>query len=176
LRCRRLCVRIERTPPGPSDVLRAGSRACPDGPVGEACRLIPSRCAFRRRRRRPVDRTLHDGIFGIDIETLARPRANGLKLGPMYGTDSIDALPDPQDTGHGAGAESRVSFPSPIATVRLGGIITYRILDDEDDDVLVVSDGVTTVEFACGLPGPSGRSVRGAQDLAEAVAEYASAI
>jgi hypothetical protein len=94
----------------------------------------------------------------------------------MYGTDSMRALSNPQDTGQGAGAESRVSFPSPIATVRLGGITTYRIIDDEDDDVLVVSDGVTTVEFACGLPGPSGRSVRGAHHLAEAVAEYANAI
>ena len=94
----------------------------------------------------------------------------------MRGTDSIDALSDPQDTGHGAGAESRESFPSPVATVRLGGISTYRVTEDEDDYVLVVSDGVTTVEFACGLPGPSGRSVRGAQHLASAVAEYASAI
>jgi len=99
----------------------------------------------------------------------------GFSIGPMYGTDSIDALSDPQDTGHGAGAESRVSFPSPIATVRLGGITAFRIVED-DDDVLVVSDGVTTVEFACGLPGPSGRSVRGAQRLAEAMAEYATAI
>jgi hypothetical protein len=94
----------------------------------------------------------------------------------MHGTDAIDALPDPQDTGHVAGAESWVSLPSPIATVRLGGISTYRVMEDEDDDVLVVSDGVTTVEFACGLPGPSGRSVRGAQHLASAVAEYADSL
>jgi hypothetical protein len=101
---------------------------------------------------------------------------DGFSISPMNGTDSIDALSDPEDTGHGAGAESRVSFPSPVATVRLGGITTYRVTDDDDEDVLVVSDGVTTVEFACGLPGPSGRSVRGAQHLAEAVAEYATAI
>jgi hypothetical protein len=93
----------------------------------------------------------------------------------MNGTDSIKPGSDPQDTGSGAGAESRV-FPSPIATVRLGGISTYRITDDDDDVVLVVSDGVTTVEFACGLPGPSGRSVRGAHHLADAVAEYAHAL
>jgi hypothetical protein len=89
----------------------------------------------------------------------------------MHGTDSINPLSDPQDTGHGAGAESRV-IPSPMATVRLGGISTYRMTDD-DDVVLVVSDGVTTVEFACGLLGPSGRSVRGAHQLADAVAAYA---
>ena len=93
----------------------------------------------------------------------------------MHGTDSNNALSGPQDTGHGAGAESRVSFPSPVATIRLGGIDTFLILD-EDDDVLVVSDGVTTVEFVCGLPGLSGQSLRGARRLAEAVAEYATAI
>jgi hypothetical protein len=91
----------------------------------------------------------------------------------MHGTDSTTSPLNPQDTGHGAGTESRVSFPSPIATVQLGGIITYRVVDEDDEEVLVVSDGVTTVEFACGLPGPSGRSVRGVQRLANAVAEYA---
>jgi hypothetical protein len=40
----------------------------------------------------------------------------------------------------------------------------------------VVSDGETSVEFACGLTGLSGSAARGAQRLADAVANYASAI
>ena len=90
----------------------------------------------------------------------------------MHGTDPISTTPISPDPA----AESGASIPSPIATVRLGGISTYSVTDEEDEYVLVVSDGVTTVEFACGLSGASGRSVRGAQRLANAVAEYASAI
>jgi hypothetical protein len=66
--------------------------------------------------------------------------------------------------------------PPPAVTVRLRGVRTYRIIDDEDEPVLFVSDGVTTVEFACGISGLSGSAARGARRLANAIGEFASVL
>jgi hypothetical protein len=66
--------------------------------------------------------------------------------------------------------------PAPLVSVRLGEIRAFSIVDDEDEPVLVVSDGETTVEFACGLSGLSGPAARGAQRLADAVRDYASTL
>lgn len=68
------------------------------------------------------------------------------------------------------------TVPLPVASVRLGGIRTYFMLDDEDEPILVVTDGDTTVEFACGLSGRSRAAALGAQRLAAAVQAYASTI
>jgi len=70
----------------------------------------------------------------------------------------------------------KAAIPAPVASVRLGGIGAFSCVDDEEDPVLVVSDGETTVEFGCGLSGRSGEAALGAQRLAEAIYEYASAI
>ena len=66
--------------------------------------------------------------------------------------------------------------PAPAATVRLRGVRTFRIIDDEDEPVLFVSDGETTVEFACGISGLSGSAARGARRLATAISEFASVL
>jgi len=67
-------------------------------------------------------------------------------------------------------------IPLPAASVRVGGIRTFWSVDEEGEPVLVVSDGVTTVEFGCGLPGANGRTTRGAERLADAMRQYAAAI
>jgi hypothetical protein len=86
----------------------------------------------------------------------------------MTGAGLVDEEPD--DVGN-AGA-----CPPPVVSVRLGDIRAFRVIDDEDEPVLVVSDGETSVEFACGLSGVSGPAALGAQRLADAVRDYASAI
>lgn len=68
------------------------------------------------------------------------------------------------------------NYPAPVVSVRLGEIRAFRVIDDEDEPVLVVSDGETSVEFACGLSGVSGSAARGAQRLADAVRDYATTI
>ena len=90
----------------------------------------------------------------------------------MRGTNRSDPSFEYEDTGPQASP-----WPDlvPVATLRLGGLRAYRMVDD-DGPALVVSDGVTTVEFACGLAGPSGRSVRGVARLAAAMAEFANAL
>jgi hypothetical protein len=90
----------------------------------------------------------------------------------MRGTDRSDPSFEYHDTGPQA---SPWPDPVPVATLRLGGLHAFRMMDD-DGPMLVVSDGVTTVEFACGLSGPSRRSARGVQRLADAMAEFAKAL
>jgi hypothetical protein len=77
---------------------------------------------------------------------------------------------DPQDAGDPG------AYPPPMVSVRLGEIRAFRVTDDEDEPILVVSDGETSVEFACGLSGVSGSAALGAQRLADAARDYASAI
>ena len=86
----------------------------------------------------------------------------------MYGTDLADD--DPEEL-RGTGV-----YPPPVVSVRLGEVRAFRVIDDEDEPILVVSDGETSVEFACGLSGMNGSAARGAQRLADAVRDYASAI
>jgi hypothetical protein len=68
---------------------------------------------------------------------------------------------------------SQLSLPAPVTSLRLDGIRAFRVVDDEDGLVLVVSDGETTIEFACGLAGPTGASALGARRLADATLAYA---
>jgi hypothetical protein len=68
--------------------------------------------------------------------------------------------------------------PQAVLAVRLRGIRTFHIVDDEDEDetVLVVSDGDAAVEFVCGISGVSGSAARGARRLANALSEFASVL
>jgi hypothetical protein len=66
--------------------------------------------------------------------------------------------------------------PASVVSIRLDALTTFSTVDDEGDPVLVVSDGETTIEFACGLPGLSDGSARGAQRLVEAIGTYQAEI
>lgn len=61
-------------------------------------------------------------------------------------------------------------------SIRLDALRTFSTVDDEGDPVLVVSDGETTIEFFCGLPGLSAGSARGARRLVDAIHTYQSEI
>jgi hypothetical protein len=88
-------------------------------------------------------------------------------IGAVSGTPVIDGPTDDL---------ADETAPPPAVTVRLRGVRTYRIIDDEDEPVLFVSDGVTTVEFACGISGLSGSAARGARRLSNAIGEFASVL
>jgi len=75
--------------------------------------------------------------------------------------------------GHGDVAEEP---PASVVNIRLDGLRTFSTVDDEGEPVLVVSDGETTIEFSCGLPGLSDVSVRGAQRLVDAIRTYQAEI
>ena len=82
---------------------------------------------------------------------------------PMGGTDLVDEA-------SGTPAEDA---PVPGGgRIRLGDLRTFQVSDDEDDPVLVVSDGDTTIEFACGLSGRSEASMDGARRLIDAIGHY----
>jgi hypothetical protein len=68
------------------------------------------------------------------------------------------------------------ALPPPVAAVRLPGVHAYQTVNDDDEAVLVVSDGETTVEFGCGLRGPNRSAIRGAKLLADAISEFAVAM
>lgn len=86
----------------------------------------------------------------------------------MHGTNLADE--GPEEFGATGG------YPLPVVSVRLGEIRAFSVIDDDNEPILVVSDGESSVEFACGLSGVSGSAALGAQRLADAVREYASTI
>ena len=94
----------------------------------------------------------------------------------MNGTGNTNRDPGGPNPDHHAFAEhdDAGAYPPPVVSVRLGEVRAFRVLDDENEPVLVVSDGETSVEFGCGLSGVSGSAARGAQRLADAVRDYAS--
>ncbi len=62
----------------------------------------------------------------------------------------------------------------PIASVRLRGVKSMRTTNDDGEPVLIVSDGETTIEFGCGLCGPTPRAAEGAKVLATAMVAFAA--
>jgi hypothetical protein len=89
-------------------------------------------------------------------------------IGAVGGTEVVDGPTDD--------VTDDAAPPAPAVTVRLRGVRTFRIIDDEDEPVLFVSDGETTVEFACGISGLSGSAARGARRLANAIGEFATVL
>jgi hypothetical protein len=63
--------------------------------------------------------------------------------------------------------------PMSVANLCIDGIRTFHVYDDDDGPILVISDGVTTVEFACGLSRRPEPAASGARRLAEAAREFA---
>jgi hypothetical protein len=70
----------------------------------------------------------------------------------------------------------RPDVPTPVASIRVDGIRAFRLVDDDDGPILIVTDGDATVEFSCGLSGLSEAAALGAERLAQAAREYASGV
>ena len=54
--------------------------------------------------------------------------------------------------------------------------MTYRVVDEDNQPVLIITDGVSTVALECGLSGLSFNVVVAAQGLGDAVADFAASI
>ena len=68
------------------------------------------------------------------------------------------------------------AFPEPAVVVSLRRAMTYRVVDDDNQPVLIITDGVSTVALECGLGGLSFNVVVAAQRLGDAVADFATSI
>ncbi len=72
--------------------------------------------------------------------------------------------------------KGRLPFPDPVAVLSLRDCAVYRAVDDDDQPILVVTDGVTTVALECGLRGLSDAIVSAAQRLADGVDDYSRSV
>jgi hypothetical protein len=64
-------------------------------------------------------------------------------------------------------------FPEPAAVLSLRECTVYRTVDEDDQPVLVVSDGVVTLSLECGLQGASHEVADAAERLAQGVHDFA---
>ncbi len=72
--------------------------------------------------------------------------------------------------------KGELPFPDPIAVLSLAHCRVFRAVDDHDQPILVLTDGVTTVALECGLRGLTGTVVGAAQSLADGVTDYAQSV
>ena len=83
-------------------------------------------------------------------------------------------------SGHGETTtfdlKGELAFPEPVAVLSLRDCVVYRAVDDDDQPILIISDGVTTLALECGLRGASGQVVAAANRLAGAVQDFAESV
>jgi hypothetical protein len=63
-----------------------------------------------------------------------------------------------------------------VAALSLRDCMAYRGVDDDNQPVLVLTDGVTTLFLECGLRGASEQVAAAAHRLAAAVGDFASSV
>lgn len=91
---------------------------------------------------------------------------------PMGGTELVDGVAE----GPSGDLAPRLGTPAPVVSIRVDGIRAFRMVDDDDGPILIITDGDTTVEFSCGFSGRSNAAVLGAERLAEATRAYSLVI
>jgi hypothetical protein len=83
-------------------------------------------------------------------------------------------------SGHGETTTSdlngQLPFPDPIAVLSLRDCTAFRAVDDDDQPVLILSDGVTTLSLECGLRGASGQVAAAADRLSDAMRDFALSV
>jgi hypothetical protein len=67
-------------------------------------------------------------------------------------------------------------FPEPTAVLSLRDSMVFRAVDDDNQPILIITDGVTTLAMECGLRGLSDDIVNAAERLAAAVHDYAVSV
>jgi hypothetical protein len=72
--------------------------------------------------------------------------------------------------------KGRLPFPEPVAVLSLRDCTVYRAVDDDEQPILIISDGVTTLSLECGLRGPSAQVVDAAERLSEGVHDFALSV
>jgi len=88
----------------------------------------------------------------------------------MGGTELAD---EPVIDGNTGDLPRRLGIPAPVVSIRIDGIQAFRMIDDDDGPILIITDGDTTVEFSCGFSGRTQVAALGAERLAEATRAYA---
>jgi hypothetical protein len=72
--------------------------------------------------------------------------------------------------------KGRLSFPEPVAVLSLRDCTVYRAVDDDEQPILILSDGVTTLSLECGLRGANDQVVAAAKRLSEGVLDFAQSV
>lgn len=72
--------------------------------------------------------------------------------------------------------KGQLPFPDPVAALSLRDCAVYHGVDDDNQPVLILSDGVTTLFLECGLRGASEQIVTAANRLAVAVQDFATSV
>jgi hypothetical protein len=72
--------------------------------------------------------------------------------------------------------KGQLPFPDPVAALSLRDCVAFRAVDDENQPVLIISDGVTTLALECGLRGASDQIVAAANRIAEACQDFATSV
>ena len=67
-------------------------------------------------------------------------------------------------------------FPEPAAVLNLRDSMVFRAVDDDNQPILIITDGVTTLALECGLRGLSEDIVNAAERLADAVHDSARSV
>jgi hypothetical protein len=88
----------------------------------------------------------------------------------MGGTDLVDGQVIDGPSGD---LQPRLGIPAPVVSIRVDGVCAFRMIDDDDGPILIITDGDTTVEFSCGFSGQTEAAALGAERLAEAARAYA---
>src|SRR5689334_21599595 len=88
----------------------------------------------------------------------------------MGGTDLVDGQVIDGPSGD---LQPRLGIPAPVVSIRVDGVRAFRMIDDDDGPILIITDGDTTVEFSCGFSGQTVAAALGAERLAEAARAYA---
>jgi hypothetical protein len=72
--------------------------------------------------------------------------------------------------------KGRLPFPEPVAVLSLRDCTVYRAVDDDEQPILIISDGVTTLSLECGLRGPSAQVVQAAERLSRGMHDFALSV
>jgi hypothetical protein len=72
--------------------------------------------------------------------------------------------------------KGRLPFPDPVAVLSLQSCMVFRAVDDEEQPILILTDGVTTVALECGLQGLTDEVVQRVQRLAEGATDYSRSV
>ena len=72
--------------------------------------------------------------------------------------------------------KGQLPFPEPVAVLSLRDCTVYRAVDDDEQPVLIISDGVTSLSLECGLRGASAQIVAAAERLSQGVRDFAVSV
>ena len=101
------------------------------------------------------------------------PSGGAISPGTRYG-DRVPASGQGETTT--VDLKGQLPFPDPVAALSLRDCAVFRGVDDDNQPVLILSDGVTTLFLECGLRGASEQIVAAANRVAEGVHDFATSV